>query len=87
MVHLLWEIDILFGRAVTPSELIMNDGNDKFAAQRGGVQILVNTVDCAHLMETFVLKEVPQEKNIVAQAGAASPYPVSATGEADRSVR
>ncbi|AYU80015.1 hypothetical protein conserved [Leishmania donovani] len=52
MTHHLPEMDILFGGAVTPSALTMNDEGGKFVAQRGSVQILVDAFHYAHCMET-----------------------------------
>ncbi|KAG5475365.1 hypothetical protein LSCM1_03478 [Leishmania martiniquensis] len=53
----LYEMDILFGGAVTLSTLTtMDDENCELVAQRGGVQILIDAFYHAHRMENTVQK-------------------------------
>ncbi|KAG5475624.1 hypothetical protein GH5_04604 [Leishmania sp. Ghana 2012 LV757] len=60
----LYEMDILFGGAVTLSTLTtMDDKNCELVAQRGGVQILIGAFYHAHRMETTV-QNVARKKSL-----------------------
>lgn len=64
MQHHLYDMEVLFGAAVTLSTLTtMDDENCAVVAQRGGIQVLVGAFYHAHRMETTV-QQVEQRKSL-----------------------